>query len=211
MDDVGAALDSQVSRAAFRRLFTTGAAKTLSGLASDLERPEQEIGAAVEELKGEGRIRVDDPGRVVGAAGLSVVPDRHRIELAWRTFWTWCAYDILGIFGALRADGMARSASPHSSQSLEVHFHQGRPEPTSLVIFRPDDGFMSCCANVYEDWCRPARRQGNLGRRTGCRGHRRPRIGGLPGTNWRAAATQPPATTPLSTTAGRIRCGLYLE
>jgi hypothetical protein len=64
-----------------------------------------------------------------------------------------CAYDVLGIFGALQADGTARSASPYSGESLELHFRQGRPELTSLVLFRPNDGYMSCRASVYEDWC----------------------------------------------------------
>jgi hypothetical protein len=153
MDDVSTILDREVSGAAFRQLLRTGAAAPISDLAADLDRPEPEIESAVEKLKGEGGIQVDDQGRVVGAAGLSIGPDRHRIELGERTFWTWCAYDILGIFGALLADGTAQSASPDSRESLEVRFHQGRPEPTSLVLFRPDDDFRSCCASVYEDWC----------------------------------------------------------
>jgi alkylmercury lyase len=153
MDEVSAILDREVSGAAFRQLLRTGTAAPISDLAADLDRPEPEIESAVEKLKSEGGIHVDDQGRVVGAAGLSIGPDRHRIELGDRTFWTWCAYDILGIFGALRADGTAHSASPDSRELLEVRFHQGRPEPTSLVLFRPDDDYRSCCANVYEDWC----------------------------------------------------------
>lgn len=153
MDDVRAALDSEVSTAAFRRLLRTGGAVPVADLASDLDRPEHEIAEAVEDLKGQGRIRLDEQGRIVGAAGLSIGPDRHRIELGGRTFWTWCAYDILGIVGALGADGTARSTSPHNGGSVEGRFRQGRPEATSLVLFRPDDGYMSCCANVYEDWC----------------------------------------------------------
>ncbi len=31
-------------------------------------------------------------GRVIGSAGLSVVPDRHQIDLEGRRFRTWCAY-----------------------------------------------------------------------------------------------------------------------
>ena len=153
MDDVHEGLDGEVSRAAFRRLLRTSAAIPVADLASDLGRPEREVRVRVEELHRGGRLRLDEEGRIVGAVGLSVSPDRHRIELGGRTFWTWCAYDILGIFGALGADGSASSTSPHSGASLEVDFHRGRPEPTSLVLFRPDDGYMSCCANVYEDWC----------------------------------------------------------
>src|SRR5262245_51471318 len=153
MDEVSAILNREVSGAAFRQLLRTGTAAPISDLAAALDRPELEIESAAEKLKGEGGIHVDDQGRIVGAAGLSIGPDRHRIELGDRTFWTWCAYDILGIFGALRADGTAQSTSPDSRELLEVRFHQGRPEPMSLVLFRPDDCYKSCCASVYEDWC----------------------------------------------------------
>lgn len=153
MDDVSAVLRRDLSGAAFRRLFATGAAASISDLAADLGQPLTQIELAIEDMKGEGAIQVDDQGQVVGAAGLSIRPDRHRIELGGRTFWTWCAYDILGIVGALGADGTAHSVTADGGESREVRFHQGRPEPTSLVLFRPDDGYMSCCANVYDDWC----------------------------------------------------------
>lgn len=146
-------ISSARSRKRRRQPLRTGGAVPVADLASDLDRPERDIADAVEDLKGEGRIRLDEQGRIVGAAGLSIGPDRNRIELGGRTFWTWCAYDILGIVGALGADGTARSTSPHSGGSVEVRFRQGRPEAPSLVLFRPDDGYMSCCANVYEDWC----------------------------------------------------------
>ncbi len=64
MDDVSAALDGAVSRAAFRRLLGTGRAVPVADLASDLDRPGREIAAVVGELNREGRIRVDDHGLV---------------------------------------------------------------------------------------------------------------------------------------------------
>jgi alkylmercury lyase len=100
-----------------------------------------------------GRIRRDETGRVVGSAGLSVIPDRHRIELNGRTFWTWCAYDILGIFGAYRATGTAFSSSPATGATLQVRFHDGRPNAGSEVLFRPSDSYAECCSNIYEEWC----------------------------------------------------------
>jgi len=88
MDEVSPILNRELSGAAFRRLVKTGAPAPISALAADLSRPEPQIDLAVEELKSEGGIQVDDQGRVVGAAGLSIGPDRHRIELGRRTFWT---------------------------------------------------------------------------------------------------------------------------
>jgi len=107
----------------------------------------------LDELDAAGRIRRDDSGRVVGSAGLSVVADRHEIELDGRRFWTWCAYDILGIFGALGASGRAISPSPGGGKTIEVQFDRGRPVKYDAMLFRPDEELLNCCENVYEQWC----------------------------------------------------------
>jgi len=64
-----------------------------------------------------------------------------------------CAYDILGIFGALRATGQARSATPDTGTPLEIRFRDGHPEPAPLVLFLPDDDYAACCASIYDQWC----------------------------------------------------------
>ena len=82
-----------------------------------------------------------------------MTPDRHEIEVEGRRFWTWCAYDILGIFGALGVSGRAHSPSPPDREPIEVRFIRGRPQPSDAVLFRPDAELMECCDNVYEQWC----------------------------------------------------------
>src|SRR5262245_61829299 len=111
-----------------------------------------EVDAAVRHLQAAGQIRVDEAGAIIGSAGLSVIADRHEIELDGRRFWTWCAYDILGIFGALRASGRAVSPSP-AGETIVLRFERGLPSTGGAVLFRPDQELMSCCDNVYEEWC----------------------------------------------------------
>lgn len=141
-----------VRTAAFQLLLrdarptTSGQIATVTGLRT--ERVEE----LVVELHGMGRIRRLAAGEIIGSAGLSVIPDRHEIDIEGRRFWTWCAYDILGIFGALRADGYARSPSP-AGKTIEVRFSGGRPEDNGAVLFRPDDDLLGACDSVYEDWC----------------------------------------------------------
>jgi alkylmercury lyase len=109
--------------------------------------------AAVEELRAEGRLRVDGAGAITGSAGLSVAPDRHEIVLDGHRLWTWCAYDILGIFGALAASGRSRSPSPGGG-AIDLTFDSGRPQAApGVVLFRPPESEMACCRNVYEEWC----------------------------------------------------------
>ena len=142
----------QIRNAAFRSLLSTASPVAASDLAAATGISSKEVADVLEELDKAGRIRRDAGGRVIGSAGLNVTPDRHEIELDGRRFWTWCAYDILGIFGALHASGRATSPSPDGS-TIEVRFEGGRPVSNAAVVFRPDEDLIECCANVYEEWC----------------------------------------------------------
>lgn len=153
MSEIHEVLAGDIRTAAFRRLLRTGSPVTVEDLGIDIGSPVQEVARRVDELSRQGRVRLDEEGNVAGSAGLSVRPDRHRIEVGGRTFWTWCAYDVVGIFGALRASGEAHSSSPASGRTIEVHFERGHPQPSPVVLFRPDAGYLSCCDNVYEQWC----------------------------------------------------------
>ncbi len=141
-----------IRTAAFRLLLAQDEPVSVRELAAATGIARDRLTQHLQELDSAGRIRRDETGRVVGSAGLSVTRDRHEIELDGRRFWTWCAYDILGIFGALEASGRALSPSP-DGRTIEVQFERGHPMNSDAVLFRPDDELMSCCENVYEEWC----------------------------------------------------------
>jgi hypothetical protein len=146
--------DSQalIRRVAFRLLVTKSQPIQMEELSAATGIKPDRLSGLLDELNSAGRIRRDTAGRVVGSAGLSVIPDRHEIQLEGRTFWTWCAYEILGIFGALGASGRAVSPSP-GGPAIELQFERGRPVGNDAVLFRPDDELMTRCENVYEEWC----------------------------------------------------------
>ena len=146
-------LDRLLLGQAFRLLISTSRPVAAQELADLMGQPLSDTVERISRLGSAGRIRTDESGRVVGSAGLSVVPDRHEIELGGRRFWTWCAYDILGIFGAFKANGSARSTSPADGGTLELTFTAGRPHPDDFVLFRPDPELTAVCENVYEEWC----------------------------------------------------------
>jgi alkylmercury lyase len=141
-----------IRAAAFRRLLATEKPVSVSELAAVTGIARSKLTTHLEELDSAGRIRRDESGRVVGSAGLSVTKDRHEIELDGRRFWTWCAYDFLGIFGALKARGRALTPSP-DGRTVEVRFEGGRPVDSDAVLFLPDVEMMSSCGNVYAEWC----------------------------------------------------------
>jgi len=142
-----------VRAAAFRLLATRAESIAPATLVEVTGIKPERLAVVLDQLDSAGRIRRDADGHVVGSAGLSVVPDRHQIELDGRRFWTWCAYDILGIFGALGASGIALSASPLGGQPIEVDFVRGLPQRDDVVLFRPAADLEDGCENVYGEWC----------------------------------------------------------
>lgn len=152
----GADTDQELGEAirehAFRRLLHDRTPVTPSWLAARIGHPEQDVAAAITGMGGRGQLRLDDHGAITGAAGLSITPDRHQIDLPSGRYWTWCHYDILGIFGALDADGQATITEP---APLTLRFQNGRPDAADLVLLLPDGDPIEedCCDNTYAQWC----------------------------------------------------------
>jgi hypothetical protein len=108
-------------RAAFRAVLA-GRARTLGELA-------REAGASPDEaaeLAGRDLVVLDGAGRVVGAAGLSLVPIRqHRLRLRGRAFWTWCAVDAVGIPAALGEDAGVETTCHHCGTGVRLRLGGG--------------------------------------------------------------------------------------
>src|SRR6266851_4973455 len=52
-----------------------------------------------------------------------------------------------------QASGRASSPIPSTRYVIHLDFIGGRPQKSNAVLFRPDTELMSCCENVYEEWC----------------------------------------------------------
>lgn len=77
-------------------------------------------------------LMLDAAGRVVGAAGLSLVPARqHRLSQRGRQFWTWCAFDAIGIPAGLGEDAIAETTCQQCGTAVKVEFREGRLVRTS--------------------------------------------------------------------------------
>jgi alkylmercury lyase len=109
------------------------------------------VRTAVVELEAAGRIQVAENGTIVGSAGLSVVPSRHRLRIVDRWFWTWCAWDAVGILGALRAPGAISSHDPRSGAAIELTFTGGTAELSQAAIFRAHDNGLY--ASIRDEYC----------------------------------------------------------
>ncbi len=153
----GPVFEQALLATAFRLLLADGRtvspARLAEALAGDPERVEQTLAR----LDQHGRLRRDPAGAVTGSHGLSVTPTSHELVLEQeqgreRRYWTWCAWDAVGILAALSASGRVRSTSPSSSQRIQIDFIDGTPadaDPELVVFFADTD----CCDSVIDQWC----------------------------------------------------------
>jgi alkylmercury lyase len=141
--------DQALLARAFWLLLDHGRPVELDALAGALQRESAAVAAAVDRLEQAGLTRRDPAGWLLGSHGLSVVPTHHELMIDGRRRWTWCAYDAVGILGALGADGRVRSRSPHSGTLVELTFDAGQPAATDAVVFMAEGP----CRSVIEDWC----------------------------------------------------------
>jgi hypothetical protein len=140
-----------VRNAAFRSLFDTGAPVSLREIAVATNLSEGDARDAIRALEARGRTQLDPLDRIITCGGLSVESTRHRIETGDVTRWTMCAYDALGILGALGGGGRVVSASPLDEARIEIGFAEGSPTTDDAVLFYAD-GY-EACESVYEQWC----------------------------------------------------------
>ena len=96
-----------------------------------------------------GRVQLDDHGRLLGIAGLTVEPSRHQLTIGDEIRWTWCALDAVGILGALEATGSIHSTDPGTGDPVDIDFVDGYPagDATLFILGGYERG------NVIEDWC----------------------------------------------------------
>lgn len=174
---------ARVRRAAFTRLLATAAPVDVATLAADTGLSEAQVEAALADLADTGAITRQangagggaPGGAVVAAGGLAVAPARHQLQLAGQTFWTWCAFDGIGIPAALDADAVLDTRCPACGQPIRITVTRGEPLPDSPVV-----GWLPgrACGNVQDDFCPEANlfcSDAHL-------------------ASWRAAAGDPPGT-----------------
>lgn len=143
-------LEGLLRTLAFQLLLKSGVPVPVDEFVQIANVDEDAVITSLGDLDRAGRIRRDESGRVVASAGLSIVPSNHEIEIAGKRFWTWCAYDALGIMGSLGRGGRVISKSPQTGDRLEVQFDGGAPRQQDLVLLMADT---SCCVSTVEDWC----------------------------------------------------------
>jgi hypothetical protein len=142
-------LTGRLQAAAFRILLQTVKPVSVDHLAARMDVP-ADITRGIEELQRSAHIRLDSNGRIVGALGLSLSPTMHELSIGGSRLWAWCAFDVIGIFGAIRATGLARSVDPCNGEIILLEFADGIPQNSKHIVFMAD---VQSNSALCEDWC----------------------------------------------------------
>lgn len=148
LEGVRSPREEAVRRLAFRTL-RQGEVASPAAIAESAGLSVGEVDDALQSLASGGQVELDEDGRVVGSAGLTLLPTPHRLTLAGVPLHTWCAIDAIGIPAALGQDALATTSCPRCGRELRIEFG-GRPasEP-GFVAWLPTDP----CSNVREELC----------------------------------------------------------
>lgn len=142
-------LAARLQASAFRMILQTVKPVSVDDLAARVDVT-VDITRDVEELQRSGHIRFDSNGRITGALGLSLRHTMHELSIDGSRLWAWCAFDVIGIFGALRASGLARSADPCNGENILLQFANGIPQNSKHIVFMAD---VQNNGALREDWC----------------------------------------------------------
>lgn len=144
------AAESKVEVIAFQTLLRSGERVKVESIGKELGRKTDDVMTDIKALQCKGHIELDNEGFIVGVGGLSSAPTKHELSIDGRRFWAWCAFDVIGIFGALQASGFARSQDPTTKDNIVVNFARGLPDDMGLKVFMANrlTGGSVCC-----DWC----------------------------------------------------------
>jgi hypothetical protein len=121
---------------------------SIEELAGDAGLPVEAAREAVELVASVGMAELDI-NTVIGMDGLTTRQTQHPMILNGVTLWTWCAYDIVGIATALKADATGITQCGMCGRTIEVLMHDGDPEPMTAIGWLPDES----CSNVMAEFC----------------------------------------------------------
>lgn len=79
----------------------------------------------------------DEEGRIVGVAGLTLAPTKHRYIVGDKTLYTWCTLDGLYMASILGQTGRIETRCPATDISIEVTVHPdgtGTVNPSGVVM-----------------------------------------------------------------------------
>lgn len=141
--------DDGLGQAAFRVLLAEGRPLSVADIAEHLGVDDISIGDVLHGLRVSGRAEMDDEGHLLGLFGLTLKPTQYHMELRGTRFFTWCAFDSVGIPAALRESAEVTSECTHCRREIHLTIVDGvSPSAPVVISWRPRQ-----CDSVREEFC----------------------------------------------------------
>ncbi len=129
-------VEQELSRVGFR-LLLEGESVPVSRLTEVLGWDEKKVINELERMAGQGCCTLDASGALTGIVGLSVVQSPqapHQLQMNEHTFYTWCAFDAVGIPAALGMEAFVKSHTIDSDSDIGLHYRNNHWEPENVWI-----------------------------------------------------------------------------
>jgi hypothetical protein len=119
-------LDLRIRNEVYSSFVGTGNAPAAAEMAAQLGLAEDEVAAAYRRLHEAHALVLEAETTTIRMLNpFSAVETPHRVEAGGRSWFANCAWDALGIPGALHADGTVRSRCPDCGEPLELAVRDG--------------------------------------------------------------------------------------
>jgi len=137
-----------VAKAAFRMLLDDPQPLPMRLIASRLELDPGFVSRALDGLTAVGRAETRE-GELLGVYGLTLKPTQHSLELGEKQYYTWCAFDIVGIPAALGASARVSSRCGGCDREIRFEIADGDVPALPLVI----SWLSRECDSIRADFC----------------------------------------------------------
>ncbi|HUQ23782.1 MAG TPA: organomercurial lyase [Gaiellaceae bacterium] len=119
-------LDLRIRNHLYASFVRDGRAQTVSEAAAELDLPDRGVADAFRRLHDAHALVLQPDGDAIRMLNpFSAVETSYRVESGNRSWFANCAWDALGILGALHADGRVDAACPDCGEQLELEVRRG--------------------------------------------------------------------------------------
>jgi alkylmercury lyase len=140
--------NDHVAKEAFGMLLREAAPVTIAALSEQAGADPGGVRRVLDELRLAGWVETDGDS-LLGVYGLTLKPTQHRLTLRGSTYFTWCAFDIVGIPAALGESAVIVSECANCRLVVSFSMTNGEPPPLPIVI----SWLSERCDSIREQFC----------------------------------------------------------
>jgi alkylmercury lyase len=137
-----------IAKEAFGILLRDAVALPIATLAERLDADQSLVEQVLDDLNRVGRADID-AGRLLGIYGLTLRPTQHRLRLRGSMFFTWCAFDLVGIPAALGESAEISSECAQCHRVVSFAMIDGEPPDLPIVI----SWLSERCDSIRDQFC----------------------------------------------------------